>query len=673
MARLAVEAAEPGDHLLERGVDAFERALDALVGTVAAAPEVVEIAPEEPDLRLGFRPRQRRERVRDGGLGGPLGRLIGAGAHELDLGHEVAHGAFERRKRRVAGAALEPPRQDRDLLFERVEGIGAGARPLGLVDARDERPQHVLNRLELRRRTSSGQRLVETVEPLDEAVEAFRRGPANGYARLLGEPVELLRQGVDAPGDVARGLRRDLAAEAVELAREPVEAALELPRVELAAADLRQALVQLGELSRELLDPLRLGHVGEEAANVQELLRQAVDDLGVDAAARDRLDAARERLELARQAAMNAARHELGDAADLRLELLDRTAHRREVAGGAGVRDLGRDAAKRALERVDLVAGRKPGDHGLQALDLAAQAGDLGRSAGARPQRVELAREARDVAAQRVQDVRGRARRQRTRRAGRRYIGGVGRLRRAIELGLAGADLGDGAPDLGGPARPGRRALGEPVGDLGDSRLEAAQDGLDRGVGALLGLVVRFRELRLDALDRLQRGFERRTAAVRELALDLVEPGGHRREGVAEHRGRVFLPLGGIARGGGEAVLGALDPARDRAQGGSGLGSLLAAAALGRLGGAGKKALEFLGRDAGGLAGKVRHRLELRDGGVELVRLLRPLALLRLAGLCGSGLGGLVGADGGEPFVERHAGVARRLSGLRIEAVEPEG
>ena len=206
--------------------------------------------------------------------------------------------------------------------------------------------------------------------------------------------------------------------------------------------------------------------------------------------------------------------------------------------------------------------------------------------------------------------------------------------------------------------------------------LEAAQDGLDRGVGALLGLVVRFRELQLDALDRLQRGLERRTAAVRELALDLVETGGHRREGVAEHRGRVFLPLGGVARGGGEAVLGALDPARDRAQGGGGLGGLLAAAALGRLGGAGKKALEFLGRDAGGLAGKVRHRLELRDGGVELVRLLRPLALLGLAGLRGPGLGGLVGADGGEPFVERHAGVARRLarrlSGLRIEAVEPE-
>ena len=174
---------------------------------------------------------------------------------------------------------------DRDLFFERVEGIGAGARPLGLVDARDERPQHVLDRLELRRRTSSRQRLVETVEPLDEAVEAFRRRAADGDARLLGEPVELLRQGVDAPGDVARGMRRHIAAEAVELAREPVEAALELPRVELAAADLRQALVQLGELSRELLDPLRLGHVGKEAANVQELLRQAVDDLGVDAAA----------------------------------------------------------------------------------------------------------------------------------------------------------------------------------------------------------------------------------------------------------------------------------------------------------------------------------------------------------------------------------------------------
>src|SRR3954463_4963707 len=204
------------------------------------------------------------------------------------------------------------------------------------------------------------------VEPLDEAVEAFRRRAADGDARLLGEPVELLRQGVDAPGDVARGVGRTLAAEAVELARQPVEAALELPCVELAATDLRQALVQLGELSRELLDALRLGHVGQEAANVEELLRQAVDDLGVDAAARDRLDTARERLELARQAAMDAARHELGDAADLGLELLDRTAHRREVARGAGVRDLGRDAAKRALERVDLVAGREPADHGLQ-------------------------------------------------------------------------------------------------------------------------------------------------------------------------------------------------------------------------------------------------------------------------------------------------------------------
>src|SRR5215207_6818347 len=87
-------------------------------------------------------PRQGLHRVDDGRSHRAFGSFGGLAADALHLDKEIAHGTLEGGKHWLIGRMLEALRQERNLLFNRVE-IAAWA--FGLVELLRQATQHILD------------------------------------------------------------------------------------------------------------------------------------------------------------------------------------------------------------------------------------------------------------------------------------------------------------------------------------------------------------------------------------------------------------------------------------------------------------------------------------------------------------------------------------------------
>jgi len=620
------------------------------MGLAQAAHQVAE---------LGQARAARGRQIGHRGAGRALGRCRGVLAHALEVDDQVLqrplNAVFSRARR---GLLVEPLGQTGDLAFERVEGIGAGAGPAGLVDLGGEAAQHVLDRAHvdpgeggaafvrhLGEPAGGGQLLDAVGQRLDPVLEPARRP--------VGQVFELDHQRFDAPGEFVGGR----AADGVEFA-EASDQLVDLPvdhrglhrrqRVDLLGE--RFDLARQGEQRRALAGALAQAVAVQALAHVLDRQRQAAQVAGVVAQAPDIRG---QSVELQRQIVEAAAvrgRDELAQFGQFVQDRCDRLA----VAAARG-------------ERVDLCG--KMGDLELEAAVALLRASfgepaDLGLDPCQRFQDgiepvapVEAVEPGSELADRPFERLEG----------GALLLGPHRRLGRGNAI----AELAQILAQARERRRGGRRALeGRGVCIAVEGALARADIGYGGGE-AVAAEHDRARHLR-------RRRCGRPAAGVLGPALDVAKPAAHRLDRVGDHGGGALLALDGGALALRQAALGALHPLRDRIERACGARIAVARQALGH-GRLCDERVHALAREIGPGGGGLRGRGRLHAALGEAGKALRESGDVLLLDVLDDDvrLPGLFADLAVEPLAERHPGAARggfrRVTRARIDALDAPG
>ncbi|OYW68998.1 MAG: hypothetical protein B7Z40_00250 [Bosea sp. 12-68-7] len=540
--QLGLQAGETGDDRLQGLVDGADRVLRLAPGRGVALLQTREERPQLGDAALGRR--GLAEMVGHRGTRGTLGRFRRLLAQGAQMGDEILqrplHAGFGGAGR---GGGVEPLGQAGNLLFERVEGAAVGAGAPRFVDLVGEVAQHLLDRPEVDRRDldrlSVGDEMGEAArggEVLDAAGQRLDLAGDRGRS-LFRQRFDPGLQSVDPVLDLAigagvGGARVDLAREAVDLPRQRRERLQILcPRLAAIAQD------RVANIVDRRRQPVEVASVGAAVAQPADLVRQGRDlvrqfpEPGLVAAGREDVAQVRDvPLQRDEQGAVSATGRQRidlgGEMGDLQFEALEALA--RAVLSQA--LDLGFDPRQWLQDRLEPVARLETvearsqrGDHRFDLLEMRL-AGGLGhphrghRTLGPGGDRRQARAEFAQIVAQRRNPA----------------FGAAGRLDRGrvilIEHALARADIGDG----GGEALP--------------------AEGQARG-GFRTGATAR-----------------RLGGSPFELGQAVV----HRLDRLGDDAGRAILALGCGTLARAHALLGSLDPARDRIQRADRLGARLA-------------------------------------------------------------------------------------------------